>query len=231
MKRLLFAFFIILPVSSLIAQDYLIKNKEFIMSEPFFSEQWVGDGKIAIITKNETTIVDLNQKVAYRIFHKKKFYVQAAWPEEMKKLAPTELGKEKPQTKKTVQVSPTGNTAIIAGKSCVEYRAVINSGSLTPSYRKICATTDLPLDLKKYAEGLQKILLKMQTSDWDDDAIKEFSKIEGLELLSEDINAGRVQSGTEVVEITAKSAPAGTYSVPEGYAKREKYSFRDIISR
>ncbi|GAI78887.1 unnamed protein product, partial [marine sediment metagenome] len=33
---------------------------------------------------------------------------------------------------------------------------------------------------------------------------------------------------TEVSEITEKSAPAGIYSVPEGYTKKDKFSMMDL---
>ena len=35
----------------------------------------------------------------------------------------------------------------------------------------------------------------------------------------------------EVIEISEKSAPPGTYSVPEGYSKQEKFTFEDMQRR
>jgi len=40
-----------------------------------------------------------------------------------------------------------------------------------------------------------------------------------------------MESWTEVVEISEKAAPTGTYSVPESYSKKDKFGMKDLQKR
>jgi hypothetical protein len=234
-KKLLVFFFLMLAISSLMAQEFYIKTKYNWGQAIFFSETWVGDGKMAIIAPGQTTIVDLNEKVVYQVFHKKKFYVQAAFPfgPGLEKLSPVrELGSS---LASTLQVLPSGESKIIAGKACTEYDLVritkVKSDRSSSVHMRVYATTDIPLNMKKYTEALQEFIFRMQWSGLDDSELKELGKIKGFQMSNEstvDIDGHKIHSSNEVLEITEKSAPAGIYTVPEGYKKRKNVSLQDM---
>jgi len=68
----------------------------------------------------------------------------------------------------------------------------------------------------------------------DEDAIKEFLKIKGFQVRTEmtmNIMGADMKQWMETDEISKKSAPAGTYSAPEGYTKKDKFDMKDIQRR
>jgi hypothetical protein len=161
--------------------------------------------------------------------------VQAAFPlgPGLEKLLPVrELGVSLPST---LQVLPTGESKIIAGRSCTEYDLVRTNKA--KSYRslsahtRVYATTDIPLNMKKYTEALQEFIFRMQLIGLDDSELKELGKIKGFQMSNEstaDIDGHKIHSSNEVLEITEKSAPAGTYTVPEGYKKRKNVLLQEM---
>jgi hypothetical protein len=225
MKNLFIMIILALNVSSLIAQDLYIKTKyNWSQAKPLFSEQWVGDGKTAQIAPTHTTIVDFDNKVGYLILPKKKFYIQAALPQEFAKLRPSEhsaTGKTK------VRVTLTGETKTIAGRLCAEYDIILDPNSLDPTHWLIYTTVDIPSELKKYAPALCDLHFRLQFTGFDDEALAELRKIEGFMMGSATIMKNMIFNSDEVVEITPKAAPPGTYAVPAGYKKRDKYKSSD----
>jgi hypothetical protein len=65
----------------------------------------------------------------------------------------------------------------------------------------------------------------------DDAAIAEFMKIAGFQVSSEmsmDMMGSKMRVTSQVVEISQKPAPAGTYSVPVGFAKEKTLSLESM---
>jgi hypothetical protein len=65
----------------------------------------------------------------------------------------------------------------------------------------------------------------------DEQALAELKKIDGFQIASEmsmSMMGTKITAKTEVVELSEKIAPPHTYSVPEGYVKREKLSLTDL---
>ncbi len=97
---------------------------------------------------------------------------------------------------------------------------------------KVWASKDVPFDWKElmntYLE-MSKVALRL-----NDQSIKEMAKIDGYQIKSEttmNMMGSDVNSYQEVVEISQKAAPAGTYTVPEGFAKQDKLSSADLMKR
>ena len=62
----------------------------------------------------------------------------------------------------------------------------------------------------------------------------KFSLVEGFHMKMEmvmNMMGTDMKTTDEVVEIAEKPAPPGTYSVPEGYSKQEKFTFEDMQRR
>ena len=99
-----------------------------------------------------------------------------------------------------------------------------------PITTKVWATADLPFDAVKFNEKFGAAMTK-GVMRLDDASVKEMAKIKGYQIASEtsgDIMGAKMRSTTEVVEISKKSAPAGTYAVPAGFKKNATISMGDI---
>jgi hypothetical protein len=65
----------------------------------------------------------------------------------------------------------------------------------------------------------------------DDTAIAEFMKIAGHQVASEmtmNMMGANMKITTQVTEITKKDAPAGIYTVPAGFSKKDNLSLQDL---
>jgi hypothetical protein len=93
---------------------------------------------------------------------------------------------------------------------------------------KVWATSEVPFDWKAYTK-MYANLAKMQFMD--DASIAEFNKINGYQIASEmtmNMMGSDMKVTTTVTEITKKEPPAGLYSVPAGFAKKESLSMEDM---
>ena len=73
--------------------------------------------------------------------------------------------------------------------------------------------------------------MAMVTMRLNENSVKEMEKIKGFQIKSEmvmDMMGNEINTSFEVVEISEKSAPAGTYAAPEGYTKKDKFGMADM---
>jgi hypothetical protein len=247
MKKLFAAFSLMLAVSTLAAQDVYIKSKNHTDAMSFagqnqpasdtFTEQWISEGKAVSVTPSNTAILDFDKNVVYIINHKSKSYVEASLPLNASSLMPPEMAPQLQNMKMTATVTPTGKKKTIGTKSCDEYTMImsINMGFNKVSMNTtVYATTDVPLDVKNYAEKIQANLLKLQMFGLDDASVKELSKIQGVWIASDtttETMGAKAHTTMEVVELAQKPAPAGIYVVPAGYVKQAKLTMQDMQGR
>ena len=82
--------------------------------------------------------------------------------------------------------------------------------------------------MDKYME-MSKVTMRL-----NDQSIQEMAKIDGYQIKTEttmNMMGSDINSYLEVVEISEKAAPAGTYVVPEGFKKLDKFSMADLMKR
>ncbi len=82
-------------------------------------------------------------------------------------------------------------------------------------------------------ENIYGTLVQTQMVGLDDASIKELSKINGFVIAQEltgDIMGAEIRQNSEVVEIADKPAPAGIYSVPDGYTQKDTLSMEEVQS-
>jgi hypothetical protein len=132
----------------------------------------------------------------------------------------------------TVKVTPTGETQKIGNWNCSGYDVEMNIMMMT-TQQKVWATMDVPFDWNMYAE---KILPKFiqGTMMLSDESVKEFMKIKGFQIRTEstmNVMGNEMKSYSEVVEITKKNAPAGTFDPPSDYEKKDQFSIEDMQRR
>lgn len=193
------------------------------------TEQWMGDNKFAQITEGQTMVLDLNKNVIHVIYHGTKSYVEAKLPLDISNLLPEQAAAMLNMMKMTVAVSPTGESKKVGDWNCKGYDVTMSMAMMTMKM-KSWVTKDVPFDWKTFSEKMFPHVMKLSGSiGLDENALKEFKKLEGFQVameMSMNMMGQDIKSTTQVVEISKKSAPAGTYSVPQGYTKQEKLTMR-----
>jgi hypothetical protein len=240
--REIFAF-LLLATSASAAEDLYIKTLNHTdaitvgeQNQPAsdtFSEQWIGKGEAAIVTPDNTIILNTDKNVIDLIYPKTKVYVEATLPLDFIGLLPPEVAPLMQSMNLSIAVSPAGKTKILKEKLCREYSVTITSNTTTVIKMKVYATTKIPFDLKNYME-VQSSLFKTQMIGFNASSKKELAKIKGVWMASEttaEVMGATAHSTMEIIEMTRKSAPAGTYAVPSGYTRKEKLSLQDIQTK
>jgi hypothetical protein len=102
-----------------------------------------------------------------------------------------------------------------------------------PMKMRIWASTDVPFDVNQFNAKIWGNVLKGQMM-LDDASVKEMMKIKGFQIastLSGDMMGVKINTTTEVLEISKKTPPASVYAPPAGYAKKDKLSAEDLQKR
>lgn len=193
------------------------------------TEQWFGNDKLAFVSAEISSIVDLNKNIMYLIDHKDKSYVEATLPLDITKLLPPEMAQMMgAMMKMTVTVTPTGQTRTIGQWKCSGYEVSLQM-MMMPMKIAVWASTDVPFDLDKFNK-LYSNVLKAQLR-LDDAALQEMAKIKGYWIASEttgEIMGAKMRTTTEVVEISEKRADPSVFSVPAGYTKKDFLDMRGM---
>jgi len=243
MKKIIAVSLMVLAFASFAAADIYVKSK--MHSDPMsimgqsqpaqdsFSEQWIGESRFAMLSEKNSSVLDLNKNILYIINHKAKTYIEAPLPFDFTSLLPAQMASMMSgMMKMTVTVAPTGLKKTVGTWTCDEYDVAMNM-MMMPMKMKVCATTDVPFDLKGYMEKVYGTYLKAQFR-LDDASAKEMMKIQGFWIASEtsmEMMGAKIHTTTEVIEISSKTPPAGVYSVPAGYTKQAKLSMQDMQQR
>lgn len=237
MKKILFAVFMVLAITVFLSADVYIKSNvhtdAFAMmgknqpAKDEVMEQWIGKNQMANITGDKVMILDMNKNVMFIVNPKEKTYIEAALPLDMSKLIPKEMAPMMAMMKMTVKVNPNGKTQKIGKWNCTGYDVDMTM-SMMQMKSKIWATTEVPFDWKSFSKMYANVA-KMQFMD--DSSTAEFMKINGYQIFSEmtmNVMGSDMKVTTQVSEITEKAAPAGAYSVPAGFTKKDSLSLQDM---
>ena len=188
---------------------------------------WMGKDKMSVEMPQQKIIIDLEKNMMIWINHQSKSYVEMALPLDVEKYFPSQMMQMMNNIK--VAVSPTGEKQRIGDWECEGYEMSMTV-MMMDMKQMIWASTDVPFDWKDYT---QKMLPKLSqaTMFLGEESIAELLKIQGFQIKTEtsmDAMGSTMKSFQEVQEIEKKDAPAGTYSAPEGYAKKDKLDMMDI---
>lgn len=229
MKKSIIVMAVILLSSLMIQADVCIKQKTSapgMMGKPATDEtieQWLGEGKMAMIGGQNGFVVDIVAKKMLMINNTEKTYIETTLPVDMSKLMPKEAAPMMEQMMKgmTVTVEKIGATKKVAGFDTVSYKVTMTMmGMQMPM--TMWVATDLPFDWKKYYEVYSQMTQIMMKGG--EQLMKEMTKIQGYPLATEmEVMGMKVTSETLSIEANA-TPPAGTYAVPAGYKKTETMS-------
>ena len=246
MKKIAWLVCFIFLIGGLLQADYLIKQKTHTdaitmmgQTQPARDDQveiWISQdlNKMATHSTKQSVIIDLTKKVMYLVNHTNKSYVPMELPVDITKYLPDETAQMIGQMVNsiTVEVTPTGKKKKIGQWDCDEYDVVMNMMMMKINM-KVWATKDVPYSWEKVTQDMMSQVMAAQLR-LNEKALQEFQKIKGQWIASEttmNMMGNDIRSTTEVVEITQKDAPPGTYSVPRGYTKKEKLSQEDLQKR
>jgi hypothetical protein len=242
MKKALTVFSLLLLLAAAASADVYVKSKmhsdAFAMmgqnrpAKDETTEQWFNDNQFAMITPETSVIVDLGKNVLYLINNTQKDYIESPLPFDFTKILDPQVAQMMSgMLKMTVTVTPTGQTKTIGQWNCTGYDVALNM-MMMPLKIAVWATTDVPFDMTKFSK-LYGDIMKAQMH-LDDASVKEMQKVKGYWISSEttmEIMGTKMRTTNEVVEITKKNPPAGIYSVPAGYTKKDKLSMQDLQNR
>lgn len=240
MKKLFLILLLTVLSFALLQADVYIKSNthtsEFEMmgkkqpAKDVVTEQWMGEDKFATISSQQTIIMDMGAKKLYFIFHNNKTYLETDLPFDISKLLPPQAASMMSMMKATATVTPTAETKKIDKWNCTGYDVDMSMAMMQMKMR-VWATTDVTFDWKAYSEKMMGVIMKSSMPFLDDKVMDEFKKIKGFQIGSDmtmSAMGSDMKMNTRVTEITSKEAPAGVYSVPEGYTKVDKLPMRGM---
>lgn len=232
MKKLALILVLVVVGTAFLCADVYIKQHTktgAMMGQPakdITNETWLGDNKMAMISSDTSMIMDMGAKKVFIITHATKSYVETDLPLDITKLMPEQMaGMVKSMMDgMTVSVQPNGQTKKVANWNCKGYDFDIVMMGMKMKMT-MWATSDVPFDWKKY-KNLYGELYKA-TMRMGEKFMQEFEKMDGYPVATElemEMMGQKIESSTTTLEIKKQDAGAGVYSVPAGYAKKDKLS-------
>jgi len=197
-------------------------------------EQWIGEKKLAVISGNRVTVVDLEKNRLLFINHALKIYAETALPLNFKTILDERFAAQLENYPWKGTIKATGETKKIGNRNCKAY--LMENWIDTPEGKynerevNVWMTTDFPppFDAKVFSQ-LYGHYLKF--GNYQDDFIAVLKGVPGYPVLFESTNFGKGfswKARTEVVSVSEEKAPPGIYSIPADYKKKEKLNPPDL---
>ena len=195
---------------------------------------WLAENKMASLSEDQSFIIDLEKNKVFWMNTQNKSYIEMDLPLDISKYLPEQAAAMMSNMNISVAVQPTGVTEDVAGKTCEKYDVTMTIMMMMTMEMKmkVWATEDVPFDWKKFQDKM--IQMFSPTMPLGEEALAAFKQIKGWQMRSEmtmNMMGTDMNTVQEVLEITEKDAPAGTYTVPEGYKKQDKFSLEDMQRR
>jgi hypothetical protein len=197
---------------------------------------WMGKDKARLDHGEDISIIiRLDEKVMYTINHAEMKYAEMPYSEtgdilsaaisgsdlsDEEQAAAQKMMKEfASMMQPKVSVKETGETQKIKNWKCKKYIMTMKMMGTTAT-SEVWATEDIKVDYELY---MTLSLSMMPKTPGLDKMLEEMKKIKGLIVLSTGITSMMgtdVKTTQELLEVSEKMAPAGTYNIPTGYKKQ-----------
>ncbi|MFQ6083127.1 MAG: DUF4412 domain-containing protein [Candidatus Aminicenantia bacterium] len=182
---------------------------------------WMSKDKYRNDSGQESSfIVRLDKNKIYHLDHTKKSYSMIDLPVDLSKILPPQAQQMMQMFKMTAAVTDTGETKKIKDWNCRKYLVDLK-GAMMSMNMEIWATKDLELDYETYQKFSDSV---MSLNPMFKDIFDEIKKIDGYRVLSfstVSIMGTSYKVSEEIIDVQEKSAPSGTYDIPEGYTQVE----------
>jgi hypothetical protein len=235
MKKLMVILMAVMISFSFLSADVYIKQETktcAFMGQPaknIVQETWLGANKMAMISQDNSFVLDLDKKELYMVNHKTKSYVVATLPLDLSKLMPEQMGQMMKGMMEgmTITVKPNGQTKKVMNWNAAGYD--VNMKMMGMDMKMVFwASKDVPFDWKKYA-SLYTEIYKAQFK-MGEKFVEEFKKVEGYPVAT-DMSMMGMEIKSTVTEIANKTPGSGVYAVPAGYAKKDRFSMEDMSNK
>jgi hypothetical protein len=231
MKKVFVVLGLVLVVSLSLSADVNIKMKNHtdamsIMgqttpAQDSVSDQWIAADKFAIVSADQSFIVDTAKNMVYFVYPKTKTYVETPMPLDIAKILPPQAAAMAGMMTMTATVVPTTEKKKIGQWNCTGYDVTVSIMGM-PMKERVWATMETGFDVAAFNAKFLGPMLK-GTMRFDDASVKEMQKIQGFQVATEmngEMMGAKVHSTMDVLEISKKSPPANPYVVPAGYTKQ-----------
>ncbi|MFC2146786.1 DUF4412 domain-containing protein, partial [Acidobacteriota bacterium] len=215
--------------------DVYIKQKTntgAFMGQPpkeVVQEHWLGKNKMAMISQEQSMIMDIKAQKLYMVNHGNKSFIETSLPVDMTKLMPEQMEQmmKGMMESMTITVQPNGQTKKVINWNADGYDVKITVMGMEMKMI-FWASKDVPFDWKNYSD-LYSELYKAQFRVGEK-FMEAFKKVQGFPVATE-MDAMGMKMTTTTVEISQKTPGPDTYSVPTGYTKKDKLSMEDMQQR
>ena len=212
--------------------DFLIKsvrNTEEVtimgMTQPAITEQgqtWIAKNKFRLDMGEHSKIIRPDLKKIYIIDHSQNTYSEIDIPVDLEKLLPPEAQQILQMTQVTANISDSGEAQKIKTWNCKKFlvEVIVSVMGMNGALNiEMWTSKDLRINLDMYSRFYMETLL---LNPLFKGVSEEFQKLEGYPVLtrfSMTMMGGEIKYQEEVTSVEKKSAPAGTYDLPQGYVK------------
>ncbi len=190
-------------------------------------EQWLGNNKMATVSEDTNTILDLNLKKMVMIQHKSKTYVEMTLPLDITKMMPEQMATmmKGMMESMTVSVKPNGQSKKVKNWNTKGYDVAMKMMGMEVKM-VFWAAPNPGFEWKKYSDLFTEVY-KAQLRIGEK-FIAEFKKIDGYPVETETSVMGMTIINS-VIEINPNKTPGPeVYKVPAGYTKKDKLSMQDM---
>ena len=260
MKKFALIVILILFISLFLGADVYTKSVERVKAFELMGkkqketmqmkEQWFGKNKYAQIGKDFSMIVDMDKEKMYFILHDAKIYFEFPTDLDGDKLLEfiTFLSPKVAEAIKSIEITDTkvnlkSEIKKIANWNCTasefEMVLIIPAINMMPKFKmKMWMTNDLPKDYEKYTEMgeffIKSIIGMLNIDENSQKEIEKLETVDGFQIAAEvtiEIFGSRIDVESQSLEVTEKPAPAGTYSVPRDYTKKDIAFIKEQIKQ
>ncbi|MCK4537660.1 MAG: hypothetical protein KAV42_02555 [Candidatus Krumholzibacteria bacterium] len=189
------------------------------------SELWIGDGRIAFVTETRRYILDVENGKAYIMEMADTAYVETDLPLDNTKIFPPDYVQRLAMFPITGELKLLDGKKEIAGKSCRSHMIHFWVDYMNVKYHEtehtVWVTDDVPFD-KKYIDVFIETFLTLH--NFKPELIAQILEAGGWEMLSESVRFSEGQqilSNSGVIEFEEREPEADTYTIPDGYRKKE----------
>jgi hypothetical protein len=196
------------------------------------NEMWLGDMKMMYATEQRIIIVDKNANTLVFANKTDSTYAETALPLEWANFVPEDFAGRLQMFETVGTVEATGETRMIEGFNCTAYKINAYIPYQGIKYNELdimlWVTKDIPHATATF-NAISRDIFKLR--NYKEDFIAELMKIEGMQILEETTHYQQGMSYTSsetAVEVSEKDAPAGTYTLPDWFKKKEQLSRDDL---
>jgi len=197
-----------------------------------FSKTWIGPRRAATIEDGKTIVVDLDRNVVRFVNHRNRSYVEAPRPFDVIRHLPEEAHGDHPYTRSTGDVEVSPGAVRYLGRKCREYAVRLwdagGGRGRPPLDLTVWATTDVSGDLRAFHELIHD---RRVFQNRDAVALRELDEIQGIQMGVENVTGPiwwRVSRASQIVDLERQDPPADVYSIPPGYAKKDRFTPDDF---